>query len=106
MYTLYIKPGCPFCDRVLNIIEENGIEVDIKDTTDSAVAEELVAHGGKQQTPYLVDAERGTAMYESDDIISYLVARISGDATEGPDTDIDESTSSSSESEASGGGGE
>lgn len=80
MYTLYIRPACPFCQRVLQVVEEKQIDVAVKDISDPTVAEELINHGGKQQVPYLIDAERGAAMYESDDIIAYLVSRISGDA--------------------------
>lgn len=80
MYTLYIKPGCPFCAKVLELIEDKKIEVELKSTLDEGVVEELIAHGGKRMVPYLVDAERGVAMYESDEIVAYLVTRMSGDA--------------------------
>lgn len=74
MLTLYIKTGCPFCHRVLAAGGELGITFDEKNIADDAVAEELIAHGGKRQVPYLVDAERGVEMYESGDIIEYLKA--------------------------------
>ncbi|KAJ6382514.1 hypothetical protein OIU77_031041 [Salix suchowensis] len=35
----------------------------------------VVQMGGKQQFPYMVDPNTGTAMYESDDIIKYLVQK-------------------------------
>ncbi len=84
MYTLYVKTGCPFCDQVLKVVEEQNIDVTLKNTindgaVDEAVVEELIAHGGKRQVPYLIDEEKGVAMYESSDIISYLVAQKSGD---------------------------
>jgi glutaredoxin len=72
MLTLYVKTGCPFCHRVLAAGEELGITFDEKNIADDTVAAELVARGGKRQVPYLVDAERGVEMYESDDIIEYL----------------------------------
>lgn len=75
MYTLYVKPGCPFCAKVLKVVEEHEIPVQIKETTADGVVEELIAHGGKRQVPYLVDSAAGTAMYESDAIISYLQER-------------------------------
>jgi glutathione S-transferase len=65
----------------LEVVEEKDIAIEKKDITDSAVADELIEAGGKRQVPYLVDSERGVSMYESDDIITYLVSRISGDAT-------------------------
>lgn len=72
MLTLYVKTGCPFCHRVIIAGEELGITFEEKNIADDAVAEELVARGGKRQVPYLIDAERGVEMYESDDIIEYL----------------------------------
>ena len=72
MLTLYVKTGCPFCQKVLSTGEELGIMFDQKNIADDAVAAELVARGGKRQVPYLVDAERGIEMYESADIDSYL----------------------------------
>ena len=74
MLTLYIKTGCPFCHKVLAVGEELGITFEEKNIADPAVAEELVARGGKRQVPYLVDTERSREMYESDDIVAYLRA--------------------------------
>ena len=72
MLTLYVKAGCPFCRRVLDAAAELGVSLEEKDVADPEVAAELVARGGKLQTPYLVDGARGIEMYESDDIIAYL----------------------------------
>jgi glutathione S-transferase len=79
---------------VLQVVEAKQLEVTTKDITDPAVADELIEHGGKRQVPYLIDSERGTAMYESGDIIAYLVSRISGDAGVQESTTSDESVSS------------
>jgi glutaredoxin 3 len=76
MLTLYIRPGCPYCARVLDYMNTEGIERTEKSISDSAVTEELVALGGKQQVPYLVDSEKGIQMYESLDIIEYLKDRV------------------------------
>lgn len=72
MLTLYVKTGCPYCAKVLAEAALLNIEFDQRNVADPGVAEELIARGGKLQAPYLVDAERGTEMYESDDIIAYL----------------------------------
>ncbi len=72
MLTLYVKTGCPFCEKVLNASEELGVSFDLKSIADDAVAAELVARGGKRQVPYLIDSERGVEMYESGDIVAYL----------------------------------
>ena len=72
---LYIRTGCPFCNKVLEAAKGMGIQFEEKNIADSAVAAELVSLGGKQQVPYLVDGE--TAMYESDAIIAYLEKKVS-----------------------------
>ncbi len=76
MLTLYYKPTCPYCQKVFEAADTLGIEFDLRDISDDEqFAEELVTLGGKRQVPYLVDTERATAMYESDDIIAYLRER-------------------------------
>jgi glutaredoxin len=73
MLTLYVKTGCPFCNKTLPLF--NSVEKEEKQTKNIAepgVAEELIAKGGKQQVPYLVDDKTDASMYESDDIIAYL----------------------------------
>lgn len=73
MLTLYYKPSCPFCVRVLAAIERMQVEVNLIDiNTDSKYRDELIEKGGKKQVPYFVDDEKDVAMYESDDIIEYL----------------------------------
>lgn len=76
MLTLYVKTGCPFCGRVLSKLDELDIDVEInqKNIADEGVIDELVAHGGKQMVPYLID-ENGDGLYESDAIIAYLESR-------------------------------
>ena len=73
MFTLYYKPSCPFCQRVLQMGENLGVEFDLKDISESEeFAEQLLEKGGKKQVPFLVDTETGTSMYESSDIIDYI----------------------------------
>lgn len=74
MLTLYTKTGCPYCARVLGVLAELNLPFEEKNIAEPDVAEELVARGGKRQVPYLVDPERGTEMYESEDIADYLEA--------------------------------
>ncbi len=72
MYILYYKPTCPYCIRVVDFAEEQGIKLELKDINEPALREELIEKGGKAQVPYLVDHEAGKEMYESADIIGYL----------------------------------
>jgi len=72
MYILYIEQDCPWGDRVMAFMKEHGIKAELRDRDVPPHEEELIARGGKRQTPYLVDTETGTEMYESADIIAYL----------------------------------
>ena len=72
MFTLYYKPSCPFCRRVLAVTDRLNLEVELKDITEENVAEELTDRGGKKQVPYLIDVAKGEEMYESDAIVSHL----------------------------------
>ena len=69
---LYKKDSCPFCQRVMIYIEENGRDdIIFHDTVrDPGAAEKLIEVGGKLQVPCLfID---GMPMYESLDIIGWL----------------------------------
>lgn len=79
MLTLYTRTGCPYCARVITFLNENIIPWNDKNLAQPGVAEELLARGGKQQVPYLVDDATGTEMYESLDIIAYVQARYASD---------------------------
>ena len=84
MLTLFYKPTCPFCQRVLGEVEEMGIKLNLKDiSADSVALEELIEKGGKKQVPFLEDDERGVTMYESGDIIAYLQEHYKTDSTDG-----------------------
>jgi len=72
MLTLYVKTGCPFCAAVQAKIAELNLDVEEKDITDEAVAQELIERGGKRMAPYFVDIKQNVEMYESGDIIEYL----------------------------------
>ncbi len=70
MIALYIKTGCPYCAKVVAVLDANAISYEEKNIADERVLEELVTKGGLRQVPYMVDGE--IAMYESDDIIAYI----------------------------------
>lgn len=76
MLKLYTYTTCPFCEKVRRAFADMNIsyeEVDAERGTYGS--EELVALGGKQQVPFLVDEEAGVSMYESNDIIAYAQRR-------------------------------
>lgn len=84
MLTLYYKPSCPFCQRVLQMAENLKVELDLKDVSEDETArEELIEKGGKQQVPFLVDTEKDTSMYETSDIIEYIRDNYANTASSG-----------------------
>jgi len=73
MLTLYYKPTCPFCQRVLSEAEALGITMNLKDiSSETAAFDELIQKGGKKMVPFLEDTDREVSMYESGDIVTYL----------------------------------
>ncbi len=73
---LYEYEACPFCRRVRVVLSMLDLDVVIYSCPRGGqrfrpVAERL---GGYQQFPYLVDPNSGVQMYESADIVDYLVA--------------------------------
>ena len=73
--SLYHIPPCPFCQKVIRVIDELGLsdEIELRDKhANPAFAEELQAATGKTMVPCLrID---DTWMHESDAIIGYLRA--------------------------------
>lgn len=71
--TLYVKTGCPFCGRVREVLQKIRLTATEKNRSDTVVEAELVKRGGKRQVPYFVDEAKGIEMYESEDIVDYLI---------------------------------
>lgn len=78
MITLYGKTGCRYTEKVIAALDAHGLSFMKKNIADPAVVEELIALGGKQQVPYIVDGE--VALYESDAIVTYLDTTYGGGA--------------------------
>lgn len=68
---LYKYDTCPYCRRVMSVIEELEADVEMHDIhRNPQDLERLMAVGGKRQVPCLfIDGE---PLYESADIISWL----------------------------------
>ena len=67
---LYLRPGCSYCQKVLSFMNQNKIDLPLKDMTNETNRQTLLKIGGKQQVPCLMID--GKALYESDDIIEWL----------------------------------
>ena len=73
--SLYYSKYCFFCQKVLMFLRKKNIELELRNTSDSANHAALVSGGGKGQVPCLrIESDNGDVqwMYESDDIIRYL----------------------------------
>ena len=69
--TLYYKPTCPYCVKVLDFLKNEKITVPLKDTSANLrYRNELLKIGGQTQVPCLVIGRQ--ALYESDDIIEWF----------------------------------
>lgn len=75
---LYYTPTCPFCVRVLRVIDELGIDVELRDIwQNERYRAELVEARGRATVPVLrcTSAEKDRWMAESADIVRYLRER-------------------------------
>jgi glutathione S-transferase len=82
MLELYQFEGCPHSQNVRETLSELGVSYvnhnprlgksDDRRVTNQQTYDRLLAVGGKDQVPYLVDTERGTSLYGSDAIVEYL----------------------------------
>lgn len=73
MLTLFVKPFCQYCRKVLAYAEKNDLAMEILDITkDPEKAKRLIELGGKRQVPFLIDHEKDLWMYESADILEHL----------------------------------
>ncbi|GAV66893.1 GST_N_3 domain-containing protein [Cephalotus follicularis] len=79
---IYEFESCPFCRKVREIVAVLDLDVLFYPCPKNGpnFRPKAAQMGGKQQFPYMVDPNTGVAMYESDDIIKYLVGKY-GDGT-------------------------
>ncbi|ONH96133.1 hypothetical protein PRUPE_7G109400 [Prunus persica] len=74
---IYEFEGCPFCRKVREIVAVLDLDVLFYPCPKNGpnFRRKVAEMGGKQQFPYMVDPNTGVSMYESDDIIKYLVGK-------------------------------
>ncbi len=73
---LYYFDSCPYCRKVLSVIEKQQNKIILKDIhSNHKFYDELVNKTGDYQVPCL--SINGAPMLESDDIIDYLESHIS-----------------------------
>ncbi|XP_021289344.1 uncharacterized protein LOC110420385 [Herrania umbratica] len=74
---IYEFEGCPFCRKVREIVSVLDLDVLFYPCPKNGpnFRPKVAKMGGKQQFPYMVDPNTGVAMYESDEIMKYLVGK-------------------------------
>ncbi|GAA0186429.1 oxidoreductase [Lithospermum erythrorhizon] len=74
---IYEFESCPFCRKVREIVAVLDLDVLFYPCPRNGpnFRSKVAAMGGKKQFPYMVDPNTGVSMYESDDIIKYLVQK-------------------------------
>ena len=81
-YQLFKSDTCGFCHRVRSFLQQNNIEVPLRDINrDQEAYRELLAGGGKGMVPCLrIESGDGAVswMYESMDIMGYLASKQDG----------------------------
>jgi glutathione S-transferase len=78
---LYEFEACPFCRRVREALSALDLPAMIHPCPKGGRLRAFVREkGGKEQFPYLVDSNTNEAMYESADIVRYLVRTYGGKA--------------------------
>lgn len=70
---LFSGPRCEYSAYVRSVLQELSLPFTEKIISDETNAAELIRRGGKRQTPYFVDESKGIEMYESGDIVEYLL---------------------------------
>ena len=72
--TLYELPGCPYCAKVIDTLEQLGIEYEtVEVPSDHAERTEVEEVSGQTGVPVIVDEAHGVdGMHESEDIVEYL----------------------------------
>lgn len=72
--TLYELPGCPYCTKVIDKLNDLGLEYDsIEVPRSHGERTEVKEVSGQTGVPVIVDEQHGVdGMAESDDIVAYL----------------------------------
>lgn len=77
---LYEFEGCPYCRLLRESLTELDLDVLIKPCPKDGTRfrPQVKSLGGKTQFPFLVDPNSGTSLYESADIVDYLIDAYGG----------------------------
>jgi len=78
--TLYRLQACPFCERVVRLLDEYDIDYQSRFVEPMHSDRNVVKRiSGKRTVPALVDGNTGATLTESANIVSYLETTYGGD---------------------------
>ena len=81
--TLYRLEGCPFCEFVVDELEELGVDYDsVWVEGPHSERDEVRAVSGQRQVPVVVDEEYGVVMSQSARILEFLAATYGDEAAD------------------------
>ncbi|MFW6448506.1 MAG: glutaredoxin family protein [Halobacteriota archaeon] len=70
---LYQLDGCPYCERVVEVLEDLGLEYEsVWVEAPHSKRDEVKRVSGQRTVPVLVDEDRDVIMAESEHIVDYL----------------------------------
>lgn len=72
MILIYGRPTCPYTKKVLGALDALQVPFELMNVEEETHRKALIEKGGSSQIPYMIDPSTERAMYESDDIITYL----------------------------------
>ncbi|MFC4357344.1 glutaredoxin family protein [Halobium salinum] len=71
--TLYSLDGCPYCEKVHDALDENGVEYETEWVEAlHSKRDEVKRVSGQRGVPVLVDDDHGVTMSESENILRYV----------------------------------
>ena len=71
--TLYRLQGCPFCERVVRSLQDNGVEYESRFVEARHSRRDAVQRiSGARTVPAIVDENTGVTMSESANIVEYV----------------------------------
>jgi glutaredoxin len=73
MVTLYALDGCPYCEKVHDSLDDNGIDYETVWTEPlHSDRDEVKRVSGQRGVPVIVDENHGVTMAESENILTFI----------------------------------
>lgn len=70
---VYIKPGCPWCNQALAYFQQHGVDIDVRDVTNSrANMQRMIEISGQSLTPTFEYGDFVVADFSVDEFIDEL----------------------------------